>query len=156
MSEPALDLDGVALEQEGQVSDWVQLDDGPRVRLTFIPSGLWASILARQTAIGKGREAIRERLETGASDDPKADCERLGSFESELLQVAGEVVGYSLREIEGRDPLRVTGDALNVEDLESLVLEGLFWPVHNAVMAAHWTDADQARALFCRWVVEPV
>jgi hypothetical protein len=152
MSEPALNMETVALEAADQVSDWVSLEEGQRVRLTFIPSGVWASILARQTAIGKGREAIRQRIEEGTSEDPKADCERLGRFEQELLQVAGEVVGYSLREIEDREPLRLTGDVLDVSELEALVLDGLFWPVHAAVMAAHWTDAAQSRALFRRWV----
>ena len=156
MSEPALDLEAVVLESAAQLSDWVEVEGGQRVRLAFIPSGFWASILARQQAIAKGRKAVSDRIAAGESDDAAADCERLGALERQLLQVAGEVVAYSLREIDGQEPLKLEGQALNVSVLESLVLDGLFWPVHAAVMAAHWTDPDQARALFCRWLGQSV
>lgn len=143
-------LDVVTAETPDQLSDWVELEGGKRARLAFIPAGRWASILSRDTALRKGLALIQERIEQGTSDDPVADADRLGKFQRELFQCAGEVVGFSLREIEGREPLTVDGDALAADDLEALALDGLFWPVHAAVMAAHWVDADQARALFRR------
>lgn len=140
-------LDTPALELADQ-TDWVDVEDGPRVRLAFIPQAVWSSLLGRQDAISKGRDRLRDRLDSGESDDPAADARRLGAYQEQLLQVAGEVVGRSLREVEGRDPLRMVGDVLAAEELESLALDGEFWPVHAAVMRAHWVDADQARALF--------
>lgn len=142
-------LDTPALELEEQ-SDWVEVEDGPRVRLGFIPQAIWSNLLGRQDAISRGRDALKERLDGGESDDPATDARRLGAYQEQLLQVAGEVVGRSLREIEGREPLKMAGAVLAADELEALALDGLFWPVHAAVMRAHWLDADQARALFRR------
>lgn len=143
-------LDGVALETDGQVTDWLEVEESPRVKLTFIPSGLWASILARQNACIKGRTLLRERIEAADSDDLSRDLDRLGKLEQQMLLIACEVVGRSLREVEGREPLRMNCEALLENEVESLIADGLFWPCYNAVMAAHWTDPDAIRALFRR------
>ena len=72
-------LDSAELEATGQLSDWVDLaEDKGRVRLTFIESAYWTSILSRQEVLTKGSQAIAQRLEDGSSDDPAADAQRLG------------------------------------------------------------------------------
>jgi len=149
-------VDAAALEMPDQFTDWLDLEVEedqpalPRVRLAFIPSGRWASIMARRNACTKGRAKLVERIEDGSTEDVAADCEKLGRFETQLLQVAGEVVGLSLREIEGREPLQLEGCALLADELEPLVVDGVFWPCYNAIMRAHWLDASTARALFRR------
>lgn len=145
-------LDAVALESEGQLTEWIEVEEGPRVRLTFISSGLWASILARQNACIKGRTLLRERIESADSEDLARDLDRLGKLEQQMLLVACEVVGRSVREVEGRSSLRMDREALQEIEVESLIADGLFWPCYNAVMAAHWSDPDAIRALFRRRV----
>jgi hypothetical protein len=162
-------LDGAELEATGQVSDWVDLketreeEDGEkkvfvigRARLTFIPAAFWTSILSRQEVLQQGAKAVRARLEEGTSEDASKDAQRFGVYKTTLLEVAGETVARSLREIEGREPFAVVNGHLSPEDVESLALEGLFWSVHNAIVEAHWTSPDQARALFRGWVGKPV
>ena len=150
-------VDDAILETADQLTDWVDLgEDLPRARLVFVPSGRWASIIARQNACTKGKAAVTARIETGDSKDIEGDCTLLGSYETQLLQVAGEVVGLSLRQLEGDEPLQTEGSALLADELEPLVLSGTFWPVYNAVMRCHWLEPDTARALFRRRLGESV
>jgi len=146
MTEAALDT--VALETKGQLTEWIETEGGPRVRLTFISSSHWASILARQNACIKGRSLLRHRVENADSDDLSRDLDRLGKLEREMLLIAAEVVGRSLREIEGRDPLRLNCEALLEIEVEALIADGIFWPCYNATMAAHWSEPEAIRALF--------
>jgi len=141
-------LDNITPETADALTDWIELESGKRARLAFIPAGRWSSILGRDTSLRKGMAAIESRLEDGTSADPVADAAKLGKFKEGVLQVAGEVVGFSLREIEGREPLRLEGDALHADDLEALALDGIFWEAYSAIVQAHLVDADQARALF--------
>ena len=150
-------LDSAELEATGQLSDWVDLaEDKGRVRLTFIESAYWTSILSRQEVLTKGSQAIAQRLEDGLSDDPAADAQRLGIYKTTLLEVAGETVARSLRQIEGKEPFEVIDGKIQPVDVEALAIDGLFWSVHTAVVQAHWTDPDQARALFRSGLGEPV
>jgi hypothetical protein len=150
-------LDGAELEATGQVSDWVELEDGKtRVRLTFIPAAHWTSILSRQEVLSKGAGVVEARLAEGTSDDAAKDAHRFGVYKTTLLEVAGETVARSLREIEGQKPFELVAEKMNPSDVESLAVDGLFWLVHNAVIHSHWTDNQQARALFCRWVGQSV
>jgi len=145
-------LDSVALEAAGQLTDWIETktedEDGPRVRFTFIPSSIWASILARQGACAAGRDAIKQRIESGESDDISKDLHRLGQLEEQMLLVAAEVVGRSLREVEGREPLRLNSVALQEIEVESLIADGIFWPAYTAAMRVHWSEPDAIRAMF--------
>ena len=151
MAETAEALDSAELEATGQVSDWVELgEDKGRVRLTFIPAAHWTSILSRQEVLTKGAKAIEERLENGTSDDAAADAQRFGAYKTTLLEVAGETVARSLREIEGQEPFEVIGGKIQPFDVEALAIDGLFWAAHTAVVQAHWTDPVQARELFRR------
>jgi hypothetical protein len=149
-------LDSAELEATGQLSDWVELESGGRVRLTFIPSANWTSILSRQDVLNKGLEAITKRLEDGTSDDAAKDAQRLGVYKTSLFEVAGETVALSLREIEGKLPFVIEGNKMKPEDVEVLAIDRLFWEIHNLIVVAHWTNRDQARALFRRWVGQPV
>ena len=150
-------LDSAELEATGQLSDWVELEDGKtRVRLTFIPSAHWTSILSRQTVMKKGAEAVEKRLAEGTSEDEAKDAHRCGGYKTTLLEVAGETVARSLREIEGQKPFELVDEKMNPSDVESLAVDGLFWLVHNAVVHSHWTDNQQARALFRSWMGQPV
>ena len=141
-------LDTVTPETPDQLTDWVKLKSGKRARLAFIPAGKWSSFLSRDESLRKGLKIIEQRIEQGTSDDAAADSVRLGKFKEGILQTAGEVVGYSLREIEGRKPFELDGGALHADDLEALALEGLFWEAWTAIVQAHLFNADQARALF--------
>tara|TARA_R100000664_G_C2742095_1_gene130371 strand:- start:166 stop:624 length:459 start_codon:yes stop_codon:yes gene_type:complete len=145
-------LDSVELEATGQLSDWIELESGKRVRLTFIPSSHWTSILSRQEVLSKGVQAITKRLEDGSSDNVELDSKKLGSYKTSLLEVAGETVALSLRQVDQMEPFSIEGDKLKPEDVEVLALDGLFWEVHNAIVLAHWTNPEQARALFRCWV----
>ena len=150
-------LDSAELEATGQISDWVDLpEDKGRVRLTFIKSAYWTSILSRQDVLTKGARVIQQRLEEGTSDDPAADAARLGSYKTSLLEVAGETVARSVRQIEGQEPFEVIDGKLKPSDVEALALDGLFWETHTAVVQAHWTDPEQARALFRSGLGQPV
>lgn len=141
-------LDNITPETADELTDWLELKSGKRARLAFIPAGRWSSILGREMSLRRGLTTIEARLEDGTSDDPVKDAARLGRFKEGMLQVAGEVVGFSLREIEGREPLRLEGDALHADDLEALALDGLFWEAYSAIVQAHLVDTNQARALF--------
>jgi hypothetical protein len=164
MTETAEALDSAELEATGQVSDWFDLDpdksglngSANKIRLTFIPSAYWTSILSRQEVLNKGVQAITERLESGNSEDPALDAHRLGEYKTSLLEVAGETVALSLRQLEGKEPFEVVDGKLKPSELEVLVLDGLFWAIHNIIVTAHWTNTDQARHLFRRWVGEPI
>ena len=141
-------LDTVTPETPDQLTDWVELKSGKRVRLAFIPAGKWSSILSRDQSLRIGFNAIKSRLEDGTTDDITTDAAQLGVYKENILQAAGEVVGYSLRQIEGREPFELDGGALHADDLEALALEGLFWEAYSAIVQAHLVNADQARALF--------
>jgi len=154
-------LDSAELEATGQISDWVDIVDTEgapikRVRLTFIASAQWFSIESRKTALVKGASAIEQRLEEGTSDDPAADAARLGSYKTSLLEVAGETVARSVRQIEGQEPFEVIDGKLKPSDVEALALDGLFWETHTAVVQAHWTSPEQVRALFRSGLGQPV
>ena len=141
-------LDTVTPETPDQLTDWVELESGKRARLAFIPAGKWSSILSRDQSLRKGMQALEADLENGACEEPFTDSIRLGLYKEGIFQAAGEVVGYSLREIEGREPFELDGGALHADDLEALALEGLFWEAYSAIVQAHLVNADQARALF--------
>lgn len=157
-------LDSVELEATGQLSEWIELkrtteEDGElkvsvigRVRLTFIPSGVWASILNRRELLTKGAAVLAERLEKGTSEDAAKDAERFGTYQTSLLEVVGETVARSVRQIEGREPLEVVGDMLTPKEVEALAVDGLFWECWTAVREAHWTSPETKRAMFRGWM----
>ncbi|QDP47531.1 MAG: hypothetical protein Unbinned4350contig1002_16 [Prokaryotic dsDNA virus sp.] len=150
-------LKSADLEATGQVSDWVELEgEKGRVRLTFIPAAFWTSILSRQEVLSTGVKAIQGRLENGTSEDAAKDAERLGIYKTTLLEVAGETVARSLREIEGRESFDIIDGRISPEDVEAVAVDGLFWAVHNAIISAHWTSPEQARALFRCWLGESI
>ena len=55
-------LDNITPETADELSDWVELESGKRVRLAFIPAGRWSSILGRDTSLRKGLATIEGRL----------------------------------------------------------------------------------------------
>lgn len=135
------------LELDGQLTDWLELgEDLPKVRLTYVPSAIWAQLISRQEALMEAIRSMREALPE--ADDPEPLLDKIQSYSRRAHLVTVQLVGLSLREIEGHEPLRIGEDGgVDPEQLE--VIWGCGWAeaLMGVIVKLHKVDRETWRSL---------
>lgn len=147
------------LELDGQLTGWVELgEEGtglPRVRLTYVPSAIWTQLVSRQEALLSAVSSMREEL--AKTDEPDVLLNRIEDFSRRSHLISIELVGLSLRAIEGFDDLEVSDvGGVAPEQLEVVYGCGWFDFILGAVVRLHRVDYDTWRSLLRGRLGEPV
>jgi hypothetical protein len=147
------------LELDGQLTGWVELgEEGeglPRVRLTYVPSALWTQLVSRQEALISAVASMKEEL--SKTDEPDSLLNRIEDFSRRSHMISIELVGLSLRAVEGFDDLQIGPEGgVSVEQLEVIYGCGWFDSILGAVVRLHRVDYQTWRSLLCGRLGESV
>ena len=148
------------LELDGQLTDWLELSkeegDGlPRVRLTYVPSGLWSQIVARQDSLLGAVAKLNDNLH--ASADIDGDLEKIGKLSERAQLLSLQLIGLSLREVDGFAALKIGEEGgVDPEQLEAMLAMGWTDPLLDLVIRVHRLNPETWRSLLRGRLGEPV
>ena len=152
------------LELDGQLTGWIELgeegEDLPRIRLTYVPSAIWTQLVSRQEALLSAIASMKEEL--SKTDEPDSLLDRIEDFTRRSHLINIELVGLSLRAVDGFDwpkPLELEigpEGGVSVEQLEIIYGCGWFDSILGAVVRLHRVDYETWRSLLCGRLGEPV
>lgn len=147
------------LELDGQLTGWIDLgEEGeglPRIRLTYVPSALWSQLVSRQDALLEAVAKLKEGLHL--SDKMDDDLRKIGDLTMRAQLLSLQLIGMSLREVEGFDALRIGEDGgVDPAQIETFLACGWTDAMLSLVIRIHRLDHETWRSLLCGGMGEPV